>query len=367
VDDLEELASAASAALGTTLSEPVRLVSGGRSAVLRCRSAAGGTVVVKSYPGTEEGAEGFTAEAAGLRFTTGTGLGPDLLAADPKRRLVVMTDLGDEPSLADALLGSSAPAAKRALLDWVAATGELACRTAGQQAELTRAQATIRTAVGLNPPGEHWLAGRIRRIPRLLAELALPVPGGLAADLTEVAALLEADRYPVFSPGDICPDNNLLTAGGLRFIDFESAEFHSAFLDAAYLRMPFSSCWCVFRLPADLTDTALRSYRDAVCDLYPELARDVVWLPGLRRAMAAWTLHATNYLLDRSLVSDRSMNPEAAAAPTARQLLRYRWQVLGSALDEAADLPAISVLMSELLTGTESWDIEPLPLYPALR
>jgi hypothetical protein len=60
----------------------------------------------------------------------------------------------------------------------------------------------------------------------------MALPAGLRADLDAVAAL-DRDEFRVFSPGDICPDNNLLTPQGLRPIDFEGAGFHSVFLDAS--------------------------------------------------------------------------------------------------------------------------------------
>ena len=95
---------------------------------------------------------------------------------------------------------------------------------------------------------------------------------------------MQPDRFGVFSPGDLCPDNNLLTAGGVRLLDFEAAGIYSVFLDAAYIRMPFSTCWCVFRLPADLSEDAEAAYRQQVSAVLPQLADDA----GLGRGPAAW-------------------------------------------------------------------------------
>jgi hypothetical protein len=364
-----ELVAAASAACGQALSDPVALAGSERSVVLRCQGPAGSTVIVKAYLPAGDGPAGFTAEAAGLEFTTGTGSGPDLLATDPERLLIVMSDLGAVPSLADALLGAAPALAGEQVLRWTRACGSLAVSTAGREDEFSRLRS--RHAGEADPvlPEEsgHWLQRRIWEIPALLEGLSIAAPDGLTDDLARVAALMSVSEYSVFSPGDLCPDNNLVTADGIRFIDFESAEFHSAFLDAAFLSMPFSSCWCVFRLPPDLARTALATYREAVSGLFPPLASDAVWLPGLRLAQAAWTLHAMSYLLDRSMVADGSMNPLASEAPTARQLLRYRWTQLGDELSRAGELPAICALMSALLTVSEPWQSPALPLYPAFR
>jgi hypothetical protein len=162
------------------------------------------------------------------------------------------------------------------------------------------------------------------------------------------------------------PRQHLITAEGVRLIDFESAGFHPVFLDAAYLRMPFSTCWCVLRLPAAVASSLEDAYRTSVCAVYPDLAADEVWQHGMRRATAIWTLHAMSYLLERSLDEDRSMNPDVAAAPTARALLRYRWQTLRDSLVAGNEFPALAEAMSGLLAATSHWPVPPLPLYPAL-
>jgi len=363
---VDDVVAAASAALGMALSEPAKLGGSDRSAVLRCRRPDGGTVVVKSYPRTIVGAESFTAEAAGLAFTSESGIGPRLLAASPQARLVVMSDLGSGPSLADVLLTGPADAAASALLSWARACGDLAVASAGRQDELARLTAAHRIAPTAGSR-DHWLQHRLGEIPALLAGLKIPAPPGLGVDLAEVASILRPGQYEVFSPGDICPDNNLLTAGGIRFVDYESAEFHSGFLEAGYLSMPFSTCWCVFRLPDDIARSAETAYRDLVSAVHPDLASDAVWRPGLRRAVAAWTLHAMTYLLDRSLIADRPMIDDGRAAPTARQLLRYRWQRLLTELEPAGELSSICALARDLLARTEDWRVPSLPLYPAFR
>jgi hypothetical protein len=372
-----DLVAAGSAALGRPLSDPVRLASSDRSVVLRCRPSAGGSVVLKSFPADSYGMASFAAEAAGLELTSGTGAAPDLLAADPAGRLIVMTDLGDAPSLADLLLGKSPGQARDGLLGWARACGELAVRIAGRAGEFT----ALLAKYGAPPASgvRDWLPRRIGEIPGLLTSLSFAVPDGLDQDLEVVAELARSRELEVFSPGDICPDNNLMTVGGVRFIDFENADFHSVFLDAAYLRMPFSTCWCVFALPGGLAGEAESAYRTLVSAVCGELADDAVWSRGLRLASAAWTLHAMTYLLDRSVgpggdprtpssvEGDASVNPDASCAPTKRQLLHYRWRALADELDRAGELPVIGALLHQLLAETGLWQAPELPLYPAFR
>ncbi len=362
-----DVAAAAAAALGRRLWAPVVLSGGsGRSAVLRCQDQDGASVIVKAYPQTAQGAGSFASEAAGLRVASGSGLSPDFLAADPGTLLVVMSDLGTGSSLADVLLTGSANDARAVLLGWARGCGRLSAVGRGRREIFD----SLRSQYVAKPPeaGPASHAQLILRTPERIALLGVPVPAGLHAELAEVARVTDSTGpYQVFSPGDICPDNNVLTGDGVKFLDFEDAGFHSAFLDAAYVRMPFSTCWCVFRMPAEVGREAESAYRSEVSALWPELASDAVWQAGLRRAVAAWTLTSMWWLLRRSLEGDAPLEPEAAASPRTRQLMRHRWRVLAGELEPSGELPVLAGLMRSLLAATEGWQAAELPLYPAFR
>ena len=373
--------TAGSVALGRTLSGPEPVRDSDWTVVLRCADEAGpaggrGTVIVKAYPPGPDGESSFAAEAAGLALAGDTGLAPELLAADQRSLTVVMSDLGRAPSLADTLLETAPdPAgqdraardrAAQALLDWAEACGRLSVATAGREAEFARLRRTYTGGSDPKAP-ESGLEQRILGVADRAALVGVTTPGDLAAELAEVAAEIATPACPVFSPGDICPDNNLLTPGGVQFIDFEASGYHAVFLDAAYLRMPFSTCWCVFRLPPGLRAAAEARYRAQVTRIWPWLADDGTWERGVRRAVAAWSLGSMWWLLGRALTADASLEPDAVAAPRTRQLMRHRWQVLAGELDAGREFPAISAMARALLAATADWHAEELPLYPALR
>ena len=256
--------------------------------------------------------------------------------------------------------------ARSALLAWAAACGRLSVAAASRRAAFDRAHA--RYLAG-HPDERHaaGLPGRVLAAADQAAKIGVSPPAGLDDEVAEVvAAVTDPDRHAVFSPGDVCPDNNLLTGDGIRFLDFEEAGFHSAFLDAAYIRMPFSTCWCVFRFPPDVGAAAEAAYRAQACLARPELADDTVWADGMRLAVAAWTLSSTSWLLRRSLSADVPMNPEAES-PHARQLVRYRWLALAAELESTGELAAVAALMRSLLAATVGWQAPDLPLYPAFR
>lgn len=339
-----EILAAASALLGVGLTDPVDLGGSARSTVLRVRTASGDSVILKAH--TERAP--YAAETSGLRLTD---LGPRLLAADPEHRLIVMEDLGDAPNLADLLLSSDEARARAALIEWAATYGRLAVQTLGREGELEE-------------PSEPWVAKGMATFPAFLAELGVAVPPGLDADLEAVAAL-DQDGFRVFSPGDICPDNHLLTPNGLRPVDFEGAGFHSVFLDASYSRMPFGSCWCVFRLPKTFSLEAERAYRQEVVKGYPELADDRVWRPGVRLGSVAYVVGMSQLMVPMVQEADRPMHRTRTPESSMRQVLRYRWEVTARALERAGELPAMAGALRGLSGATGDWGVGVLGRYPA--
>lgn len=360
--------AAGAAALGVPLADPVPLAHSARSVVVRCRLPDDSPVVVKAYPPGGEGPASFAAEAAGLDLAAGSGLAPRLLAADAAALTLVMSDLGTAPSLADLLLdgrgAAGALAAGAALASWAGALGQLAAHGAGRAGEHARLLARY----GGAPPagGAARLGDRIQHTAQRAARLGVTrLPDGLAAELRLLAEFAAAPGGQAFSPGDVCPDNNLVTPAGVRFVDFEAAGFHPAFLDAAYLRMPFASCWCVFTLPPELAGRAEAAYRAGITRACPELADDTRWQHGVRLAMAAWTLNSLKTLLAGALAGDAPLTGERPA-PGWRQLLRHRWRTLAAELAAAGELPAVAALTRDLLAATEHWQAPELGPYPAL-
>ncbi|MGW4561720.1 hypothetical protein ACWEN3_04680 [Streptomyces sp. NPDC004561] len=341
--------------LGTELSDPVDLGGSRRSTVLRCRTAAGGSVIVKSYTREPEALRSFTSEAAGLTLHRT----PELLGADPAVPLLVMEDLGAAPTLADVLLADDPKAAAEGLLAWARALGRLAVGSIGGQAEFRRL--TARYEAGASSwQDEPWAEQNAAALIPALTGAGITAPPGLAAELARIGTA-GGERYPAFTPGDTCPDNNLLTSDGLRLIDFEGSCFQSVFLTAAYSRMPFSSCWCVFRLPEELARETEQAYRAEVVRAYPELADDLVWEAGMRRAVAVWSVDVTVRLLPHT-APDKPMHRTRRPAPMVRQLLCHRWE-MARTLDDCPALAATADLL--LRKYAADWETAPLPSYPA--
>jgi len=349
---MEAIVRAAGVAVGVELADFVDLGGSGRSVVLRCRPTTGGSVIVKAFNADTEAMNAFASEVSGLSLGIA---GPELLGVDTTVPLLVMADLGDVPTLADVLLGDDPEVAERSLATWAQVLGELAARSVERQADFSLLQAEY----GGTPAQDSWLTRNIGALPTTLATAGMATPPGLVEELAQISRA--TSDYPAFTPGDTCPDNSLLTPEGLRLIDFEAACYQSVLLTAAYTRMPFSTCWCVFRLPPDVAEEIEQIYRTQVVEAYPALADDTVWHAGVRGAVAAWTAAMTTLMLPRA-GEDAPAHPTRRPVPTRRQLLRHRWE-MASALDE---FPAFADTMRVLLRDfAATWDVSPLVGYPA--
>ncbi|WP_020501895.1 hypothetical protein [Sciscionella marina] len=320
------------------LAEPEDLGGSERSTVLRARVAETPftlpkTLVVKHY-GPSAGAtaaESFAREAVSYQLFTALSederMCPELFAHDAGERVLVLEDLGHAPTLADKLLGRDATAAERSLLTLARSLGRLHATTAGREADFDALVRRIGTDCGPDPLARQWQRAA-RELPEVFTEaLGIELPQAGTTVPEQVAWLLEGSKHRAFSPDDLCPDNNMITSKGARFLDFEGGRVREVLLDAAYLRVPFPSCWCAFDLPRGMSEAMLAAWRAEVTGMWPEFADDEVLEPQLLDAQLFWVQLSTWWFLPRAAernarIDDYLPSPKRAAA------LYARWQRL---------------------------------------
>lgn len=320
-----------------------------------------GTVIAKwfarSDAGTNSGGYGLVREYAGLRVIPET---PELVAADLDLGLVIMTDLGSGPTLADALLGDDPDLAGRRCAEWANAMGRLCAgsRAVGDFAELLRAcDPDTRLAGGM--PSPNLVAEGLQR----LADAGLAIPASVELERRGFERLVhpEADAA-VVTPGDFCPDNVIFTDGGPRFVDLEGSSIHHVAFDAAYAVMPFGTCWCLFDAPRDFTGLLDRAFRrGAEPELSPVLDADA-W-PMLVQLACAYTALMMTELSWAAAHNDHVDIPEGLTTPRQRLVARWRWAAANlSLLPGLGSLFAVAVDLAhrQWSPGSLTW-----PRYPA--
>ncbi|MHA6794888.1 hypothetical protein ACVGVM_15455 [Pseudonocardia bannensis] len=362
------------------LADPEDLGGSARSVVARARVARNPfsmprTLVVKHYLSEPEPdrPDPFHYEVASCQLFTAlpaeVRTSPVIIAHDSDARLLVLEDLGRSSTLADKLFGPDPAAAQRDLLSWARALGRMQAATAGRENDFGALLRRLGERAWRDPVADDARAA-LAGLPDLL-ESALGVRAHPAAiqQAHDTARLLGGTRYRAFSPSDTCPDNNLVTSRGVRFVDFEWGCFRDVALDAAYFRVPFPACEASFALPEGMSEAMLEAWRDEIASVWPDLDDPTRLERRLLNAQLLWVWLCTWWLLPRILVRDTMIGPDAGRSPRISTALADYWRRLGEAaaaegLDATAQL-AVTVTGALRERYTDAPAV--LPLYPAFR
>lgn len=363
-----------------TLADPEDLGGSDRSVVLRVRVAANPFglprhLVIKHYQGepTPGRADRFRFEAASCQLFTALPPAcrpsPVLFAYDPQNRMLVLEDLGRSSTLADKLFGSDPEAAERCLLAWARALGKVHAVTAGREHDFAALLRRLGVKAWRDPMADEARSA-LAVVPELVSGgLGVTIGEAAAADARAAVRLLGGTRYRAFSPSDSCPDNNLVTSKGIRFVDFEWGCFRDVVLDAAYFRVPFPACESSFALPAGMSEAMLAAWRTEVSAVWPDLD-DTTRLAGwLLDAQLLWVWLSTMVLLPPGLAADGPIGPDATRSPRALLALAHYWGRLAADAGRG-DRPAtveLAQAMVAALRGKLGDGPGELPLFPAFR
>lgn len=363
------------------LADPEDLGGSDRSVVARARVARNPfslprTLVVKHYlaepdPGRPDP---FHYEVASCQLFTAlpadTRPSPVIIAHDPDARLLVLEDLGRSSTLADTLFGPDPAAARRCLVSWARALGRMQAATAGRENDFGALLRRLGERAWRDPVADEARAA-LAGLPELLAtQLGLTVTGAAVHEARGTARLLGGTRYRAFSPSDTCPDNNLVTSRGVRFVDFEWGCFRDVALDAAYFRVPFPGCAASFALPAGMSEAMLEAWRDEIAAVWRDLDDPRRMERRLLEAQLLWVWLCTWWLLPRIAERDATIGTDAGRSPRISCALATYWRRIGVAAAAAEGLAATAELAATVTAALQARYPEApteLPLYPAFR
>ncbi|MFD4871186.1 phosphotransferase [Streptomyces sp. NPDC058412] len=311
------------AALGVP-ERPLRLSSSPRSRVWRVELPTS-TAVVKQLVGGPDADERYAREVAALRLAARAGVPvvPALLATDPAERVLVLEHLEHQ----------------RPAGDWIV----------GYATALARLHATARPDdVGALPRWQGPNQGDVESFLRLAGALEVPVTSGVSGELDALVDRLDQAPGHALLHGDPCPGNDLHTASGIRFIDFEQASLGSGVMELAYLRIGFPTCWCVTSASEPLLERAENAYREAW-----RTATGSEVHGGLADACAGWLIRG-DALVQRAHRDGTDHLARTAhqdwtwGTATARQRLVHRLDVVGRMAAADASLTGLSSLSTAM-------------------
>ncbi len=362
------------------LADPEDLGGSDRSVVARARVARNPfslprTLVVKHYrdepsPGRPDpfpfevaSAQLFTSMSPELRPS------PVLIAHDPASRLLVMEDLGRSSTLADKLFGPDGAAAQRCLLSWAGALGRMQAATAGREKDFGALLRRLGERAWRDPMADEARAAFAGVAGLLRDELGVVATPAAIQEAHDTARLLGGTRYRAFSPSDTCPDNNLVTSRGVRFVDFEWGCFRDIALDAAYFRVPFPGCEASFALPPGMADTLLATWRNEIAAVWPDLEESGRLDARLFDAQLLWVWLCTWWFLPRIRVRDQHVGQDAGRSPRISTALSHYWDQLAAdaAVAGKSATAELGVAVAEALNKRFPDAPGALPVYPAFR
>jgi hypothetical protein len=316
------------------------------------------SLIVKQYI---QSGEGWVRETAALSVLPPSVRAPRMVTAGAEPPILITQDVGKGSSLADALLGKDPDAAFAALCAWAESIAALHVATR-QSRDAFRA--ALKSREGALPVGESRVGvdieDAVRVLDRECVSLGLRAPEGAFDELRDLAKRLGGSGLAALTPADACPDNNVRTDAGLVLVDFEGAQWRHIAWDVAYLRVPWPSCWCSWRMPDDVSAAAVAAYRTAAAPAIPEVDEDA-FLRDVEAAAVGWALVSTSWFIDNALASDPPLHPERPT-PTRRAMIVHRLDLAG----RSDELPAVAELARAL--GAElrdRWGDVPLALAPA--
>ena len=224
-------------ALRDRLGRPRRvrtIASSPRSRVWRA-DFAGTPAVIKQIVGGADAVRRFHRELTALRLAgvARPAVVPEVLAADPQRRVLVLEHLTEAPDGEPWPIRYATALARLHALD----PGDLPADT------------------GPTPRDVRAFLGLARA-------LAVTVPAGADDELDALLERLRAAGTAALLHGDPCPGNEITTAGGIRFVDLEGAAAGAGITELAYLRIGFPTCWCVRSTPEPVLRAAEQAYRE---------------------------------------------------------------------------------------------------------
>ena len=362
------------------LADPEDLGGSDRSVVARARVARNPfslprTLVVKHYrdPPAPGRPDPFPFEVASAQLFTSMSPelrpSPVLIAHVPSARLLVMEDLGRSSTLADKLFGPDGAAAQRCLLSWAGALGRMQAATAGREKDFGALLRRLGERAWRDPMADEARAAFAGVAGLLRDELGVVATPAAIQEAHDTARLLGGTRYRAFSPSDTCPDNNLVTSRGVRFVDFEWGCFRDIALDAAYFRVPFPGCEASFALPPGMADTLLATWRNEIAAVWPDLEESGRLDARLFDAQLLWVWLCTWWFLPRIRVRDQHVGQDAGRSPRISTALSHYWDQLAAdaAVAGKSATAELGVAVAEALNKRFPDAPAALPVYPAFR
>ena len=323
------------------------------------------SVIVKQARDSDEHLRMFHNEWASLALLS--ELCPDppaprLYHGDAERHFLLMEDLGSGDRLDHALRGNDPSRATQMLVSLCETLGKMHSATFGAGHRLD----AILAEHGAQRPerDDRWPQQRAA-MDDALNRLGLRPHDQFLEEMAGIQHHTESADFAVLLHGDPCPDNCQRVGGRVKLLDFEHGRFGNAFNDGCYPLVHFPTCWCMGRLPDDVTGKALSAYRAALAGGVPAASDEEQFERGMLDASLLWAWGTfAGWHMPKVLERD-----DEWGLATVRQRILFRFRLLLPMLEQNGRYPGIEDTTRRTLENVSGrWtDVADMPDYPAFR
>jgi hypothetical protein len=300
-------------------------------------------------------------EYAGLVTLVDLGLdiAPQVVAADDRAGVLLLTDLGCGPTVEQLLMGDDGVQAENALLAAAKVLATMHQRAVVGESEFVARYSQL--AGGETPDARPIpsLEEPLARWPQLRADFAekgLPCPD-LADDIATLAAMLSDSAARTFTHTDLTSHNFVVRDSRLFLVDFEGAGYRHVGWDLVFLGFPFQNHGLL--IPGLVRKAMEQAYR-AVSARTDERHAEAVALGCVLMLIVV-------------CYSIRSADDAGQSAESARRRRARIWHLLAAsrdALRRTEFLPAVARWLGDLADALYArWPEvrQPTPLFPVFR
>lgn len=264
------------------------------------------SVVVKHSPATgdELADAAFLRETVAYQFATSLSAdvrpGPVLLGYDTAQRILIISDLGDGQTLADALQDADPETHVELLRRLGRALGKMHAGTADEEdafnvlfQRMTRSRPN---AANLQLLRDRLLSHRIRIGMEFLERAGIEIPGEVRFAATNVRTRLLRGGMRAFTPFDLTPDNIIQTDKKFHFLDYEWAGFRDVTFDVAFVVARFPVFLAAQPFNAAATETFVDAWVSEVRGIWPSVQHPDTLQARITAGLIGWAMSSVSML-----------------------------------------------------------------------
>lgn len=264
------------------------------------------SVVVKHSPATgdELSDVAFLRETVAYQFATSLSPdarpGPVLLGYDTAQRILIISDLGEGRTLADALHDADAKAHVDLLRKLGRALGKMHAGTADEEEafnvllrRMTRSRPNSANVLELR---DRLLAHRIRIGVDVLERSGVEIPTEIRVAASNVRNRLLRGGMRAFTPFDLTPDNIIETGSTFYFLDYEWAGYRDVTFDVAFVVARFPVFLASQPFNAEATDAFVDAWVSEVRDVWPSVNHPDTLQARITAGLIGWAMSSVALL-----------------------------------------------------------------------